>query len=836
MTNNVPFAEIFWPSRIAEISGYLVGWNIRGFIGCVATIIPLKKAEKLIEKPEKLKQHLEKLKENEFYEKMFEYCSGTPEIIGIYFADNLRSNPSPLSLLGRQTSSFWITMKKGPKDYPVLKEIHCCGFKFKAKSQIIFYQEPKSQLYFLSSKSLSIDLSDYYKTKGKKKIEKNESFETTARQINSSLEVEYCVNKVLEKMEKELENIDEKNDENSQEKNDSSEKSNIEQNSNDSESNKESENENSDSETTSDSDSDREFESRLIFGIHNTDTGTESELVTHSDKENDNDDEDDNEDEKDDENENDNNENDNNENNENDNNENDNNENDNNEKKQKQKKQTLSNPKKFKMIDYLYTSFRKERTGLIQKLKLIFIYNPFKKFMLFLRLILEYFSQSLNKNSIFGEMHLKDWTITGQQLYLKVRTFFSLPVFYQGFHKKWSYTGKITTHYLMFYNTICLWIFDTLLGIFVGIIAYKNLNLVINQAKHYYTLLTSGLLRSGVSWLMGWPAGFKLNDGLNEFFGLSYLYIIDNWIKLISKLYGFVWYIFSAMAILSGFGGLSLLLSLISDIISFTTFHIYVFFFASSKLFKSQYYILQSLLYLFKGTKRNVLRNRTDSFDYSLGQLMLGTIIFTLGSFLFPTFALYYFFFAILNIILVAIQVVIGVLLAILNYLPLFPFLVWFFRPQILTCAIFFDLIDKEVGNDSSDENHSLENSQVNNDDDNSIKSKKQPLTNGNLKREISLDQKVKRNKSSSYFSSSENFTSSTYLSLERKFISFSKLSPQLQNALYIIAHPKSLLKDLSEIFVGQKHTISLLSSSIPNYFKQTSREEFKNFLEKFLK
>lgn len=48
----------------------------------------------------------------------------------------------------------------------------------------------------------------------------------------------------------------------------------------------------------------------------------------------------------------------------------------------------------------------------------------------------------------------------------------------------------------------------------------------------------------------------------------------------------------------------------------------------------------------FLGKKWNTLRNRIDSCDYDLDQLLLGTILFTLLTFLFPTVVVYYATFA----------------------------------------------------------------------------------------------------------------------------------------------------------------------------------------------
>ena len=46
------------------------------------------------------------------------------------------------------------------------------------------------------------------------------------------------------------------------------------------------------------------------------------------------------------------------------------------------------------------------------------------------------------------------------------------------------------------------------------------------------------------------------------------------------------------------------------------------------------------------GKRYNVLRNRIDSWEYDMDQLLFGTILFTLLAFLFPTVLVYYALFA----------------------------------------------------------------------------------------------------------------------------------------------------------------------------------------------
>lgn len=46
------------------------------------------------------------------------------------------------------------------------------------------------------------------------------------------------------------------------------------------------------------------------------------------------------------------------------------------------------------------------------------------------------------------------------------------------------------------------------------------------------------------------------------------------------------------------------------------------------------------------GKRRNILRNRTDTWSYDIDQLLFGTVLFTLLAFLFPTALVYYVLFA----------------------------------------------------------------------------------------------------------------------------------------------------------------------------------------------
>ena len=119
-------------------------------------------------------------------------------------------------------------------------------------------------------------------------------------------------------------------------------------------------------------------------------------------------------------------------------------------------------------------------------------------------------------------------------------------------------------------------------------------------------------------------------------------------------------------------------ISLFSDLLSLLTLHIYSFYIASARIYNWQLTIIISLFHLFRGKKRNVLRNRIDNCDYDLDQLLLGTILFTLLFFLLPTVFVFYATFAGARMGVICIKAGLDTLLALLNHFPLFALMLRF--------------------------------------------------------------------------------------------------------------------------------------------------------------
>ncbi len=128
-------------------------------------------------------------------------------------------------------------------------------------------------------------------------------------------------------------------------------------------------------------------------------------------------------------------------------------------------------------------------------------------------------------------------------------------------------------------------------------------------------------------------------------------------------------------------------LALFSDLLSILTIHIYSFYLASARIYHWQLTILISLFHLFRGKKHNVLRNRIDSCDYDLDQLLVGTILFTLLFFLLPTVVVFYLNFAIARMVIIMLKAVFDTLLSCLNHFPLFALMLRVKDPRRLPGA-----------------------------------------------------------------------------------------------------------------------------------------------------
>lgn len=172
-----------------------------------------------------------------------------------------------------------------------------------------------------------------------------------------------------------------------------------------------------------------------------------------------------------------------------------------------------------------------------------------------------------------------------------------------------------------------------------------------------------------VAWLDSWPMGIKLNDELSGAFRAAVTACTESWHQCM-----FLVCLFSIMssqkltdsrenvAVLdpilpwlptmirflafSGLAGTTMFLSALSDLLAVLTGHIFLVYVTITFIFAWHVRLLDALFNLFRGRKYNVLRKRVEPASYDADQLLLGTLLFVLAAFLFPTVLAYYFSFA----------------------------------------------------------------------------------------------------------------------------------------------------------------------------------------------
>ncbi|KUI72317.1 N-acetylglucosaminyl-phosphatidylinositol biosynthetic protein gpi1 [Cytospora mali] len=293
---------------------------------------------------------------------------------------------------------------------------------------------------------------------------------------------------------------------------------------------------------------------------------------------------------------------------------------------------------------------------------------------------------------------LKDISATAQQVEIRLQQFCYWPMQYVTLRQRKNDWESVTTShpdYIRFYNSLWLVANDVIIGIALGSYIIDNAGWVADQISVILTTYTVEALQSGISWLMGWPAGLKLNTELAAFLGDLFLWVIDYWASCIDALRpalpAVIWFIG-----FTSFAGASMPIAVFSDLLSILTIHIYSFYLASARIYHWQLTILISLFHLFRGKKHNVLRNRIDSCDYDLDQLLVGTIVFCLLLFLLPTVVVFYLNFAIARMVIISLKAAFDTLLSCLNHFPLFALMLRIKDPQRLPGGIRYELRDTQ--------------------------------------------------------------------------------------------------------------------------------------------
>ncbi|KAF5338829.1 hypothetical protein D9758_012080 [Tetrapyrgos nigripes] len=255
-------------------------------------------------------------------------------------------------------------------------------------------------------------------------------------------------------------------------------------------------------------------------------------------------------------------------------------------------------------------------------------------------------------------------------------------------------TSTYSMRYTNFFNNVWLILNDITIGYAFGSFLCENHVVLANFLSSAVESILINWIQWVLRWLDSWPAGLKLNTELSRFYSHTFVDLVEMWGSVLHRGFPYlpaVIYVFGFFSSLGGvIGGMTMSISLFSDLLSLATVHIYVCYVIANAVYARILIMVGSLWNLFRGKRYNVLRNRTDSWEYDVDQLLFGTILFTLVTFLFPTVLAYYSLFALMRLATILIQASLETQLAFMNHFPLFAIMLRVKDPWRLPGGIFF--------------------------------------------------------------------------------------------------------------------------------------------------
>ncbi|WVQ93661.1 hypothetical protein IAU59_000737 [Kwoniella sp. CBS 9459] len=246
--------------------------------------------------------------------------------------------------------------------------------------------------------------------------------------------------------------------------------------------------------------------------------------------------------------------------------------------------------------------------------------------------------------------------------------------------------------YISFWNTVWLVLNDIILGYCARQLILLSAHSIHDWAIRLFSTYLVEVPTDILQWLNDWPVGLKLNTPLSQFFCTSLGLVIGHWgahIEPLLHTYGFAWIHLIAWTSL---GGLTFTLAILNDLLSLLTLHLSVCHVLMRLIYKWQLDSLGGLWNLFRGKRWNVLRQRTDSYAYDVDQLFLGTLLFTVSAFLFPTVSTYAALFATIRTALLLAKKSITYAVDALNAFPLFELLLRMKESSRLPAGVHFKL------------------------------------------------------------------------------------------------------------------------------------------------
>lgn len=243
---------------------------------------------------------------------------------------------------------------------------------------------------------------------------------------------------------------------------------------------------------------------------------------------------------------------------------------------------------------------------------------------------------------------------------------------------------------------------DMVLGAIAGVLVLYHELAIAKFVHKMIRMLTNDIMRTGCIWLMGVPAGFKLNEELATRLGTLALHVIQTWATLGALVKPALRLFLPILALLGILMGLTVPVAMLVDSLLLGSIHIAALHQATASLYASQLRALAALWRLFGARKRNPLRGRQDSYECTVEQLVVGSLMFTPLLLLLPTTSVFYTFFTLIYSIISIVRLCLQYLILILQWFPYAEVALWLFQPRRFPSGIWFKTLHAEQMKSSS--------------------------------------------------------------------------------------------------------------------------------------
>ncbi|KAL1832985.1 hypothetical protein ACET3Z_002636 [Daucus carota] len=234
---------------------------------------------------------------------------------------------------------------------------------------------------------------------------------------------------------------------------------------------------------------------------------------------------------------------------------------------------------------------------------------------------------------------------------------------------------------------------DVLFGNILGVLMLSHSGSVTSWTLKLFANITNYVLRMGCVSLMGNPAGFKLNNELAIVLGMLSLNAIQVWSTICFFMSSYFLYFIRGVAICGILFGLTTSAALIVDFITFATIHVRCLHWLISLIFSHQLQAVAALWRLFRDQKLNPLRQRLDSYDYTVDQHVVGSLLFTPVLLLLPTSSAFYIFFALMGTTVSFVCIFIELAISAIHATPYTKVFLWILMPRRFPSGLWVEIV-----------------------------------------------------------------------------------------------------------------------------------------------